>query len=141
MKQFTGLSFLSILLLAFLGVPRVIGHDLGWLNEGTFINALFVFIPVIIWVSIAVLKKEMHPFRSMLVLGAFHGVLLAAAHQILWGAAFPMPPELGGNFVNAPGYFKILIPRSAAVLSSIMTGIIMGTVLGLAALVIKKLLK
>ncbi len=141
MKKVTGLSFLSILLLAILGVPRVIGHDLGWFEEGTFINSMFVFIPVLIWMAVAVLNKNANPFRSMLVLGVIYGVMLALVHQVFWTASFPTLPELGGNFTAAPQYIRTIVPRIAAVMSSMMTGAIMGIVLGIVAFVIRKLVR
>lgn len=141
MKQFAGLSFLSILLLAMLGVPRIIGHDLGWLDEGTFMNSLFVFIPVIIWVAVAVLKQHVHPFRSMFALGVVFGVILALTHQILWTKTFPIAPELGGNLTEAPGYIRVFVPRIAAVFSSVITGTLMGVVLGIVAFILRKLIR
>lgn len=141
MKKFTGLSLLSILLLALLGVPRVIGHDLGWLDEGTFINSLFVFIPILIWLAVAVMKKQIYPFRLMLMLGVAFGVMLALTHQVLWTSSFEAQPQLGGNLTDTPAYIRIFVPRIAAVFSSIMTGTIMGVLLGGVAFIIRKLIR
>ena len=39
------LSMFTIMLLALLGVPRVIAHDLQWVDPHGFINRSLVFIP------------------------------------------------------------------------------------------------
>jgi len=141
MSKFTGTSFLSILFLALLAVPRVVLHDLGWLTEGTFINSLFVFIPVLIWIAAAVWCRNAHPFRMLLAAGIVFGVMLALVHQVFWAAAFPDMPGLGGNLAGAPDYISTIIIRSTAVVSSIVTGIMIGTLLGGVAFIIRKLIR
>lgn len=141
MRKFTGISFLSIIFLALLAVPRVVLHDLGWLTEGTLTNSLFVFAPVLIWVAAAVWCKNAHPFRMLFAAGIVFGIMLALVHQVFWTASFPDVPELGGNLAGVPDYVSIIVTRSAAVLSSLATGTMMGVLLGGVAFLIRKLIR
>lgn len=141
MRKITGVSFLSIIFLALLAVPRVVLHDLGWLTEGTFINSLFVFVPVLIWVAAAVWCEDAHPFRMLLAAGIVFGIMLALVHQVFWTVSFPDVPKLGGNLAGAPDYISIIVTRTAAVVSSLVTGTMMGVLLGGVAFIIRKLIR
>lgn len=48
-----GLPLVAIIGLALLAAPRVILHDLDIIHEGTAINALFVFLPPVVWIIVA----------------------------------------------------------------------------------------
>ncbi|WP_052747347.1 hypothetical protein [Salinicoccus sediminis] len=141
MRKFTGISFWRIIFLALLAVPRVVLHDLGWLTEGTFINSLFVFVPVLIWVAMAVWCEDAHPFRMLLAAGIVFGIMLALVHQIFWTVYFPDVLKLGGNLAGAPDYISIIVTRTAAVVSSLVTGTMMGVLLGGVAFIIRKLIR
>lgn len=129
-----GLSWAAIVGLALLAVPRVVLHDLGVIEEGTFVNALFVFVPALIWVAVAIIGRIADPFVTLLTVGACYGVLLAIGHQILWGVnTGDEPPRLGGNLADLdPGVQDVII-RVFAAFSSIFTGLIVGAVCGLVA--------
>src|SRR5699024_6490245 len=47
-----GLPMIGIIALALLAVPRVVLHDLGVITEGTWVNAIFVFVPPLIWIAV-----------------------------------------------------------------------------------------
>ncbi|MCK9868374.1 hypothetical protein AB0M72_11030 [Nocardiopsis dassonvillei] len=129
-----GLSWTAMALLALLAAPRVVLHDLGVIQEGTLVNALFVFVPPLVWVAVAVLTRAQNPFLTLLVVGLLYGVLLALGHQLLWNTAWEgNPPTLGGNLSDLPPAAHAVVVRGFAVVSSLFTGAAVGAVTGLAA--------
>ncbi|WP_084958451.1 hypothetical protein [Thermoactinospora rubra] len=132
----------AIIGLALLAVPRVVLHDLGVLQEGTFVNAVFVFLPPLVWIGVAVWTRVPNPFLTLLTVGACYGVFLAVTHQLLWGAAWgEAGPSLGGNLRDlAPGVQAVLL-RGFAVVSSLFTGVVVGALSGLVAWVARRVLR
>lgn len=129
-----GLPLIALIGLALLAAPRVPLHDLGIIEEGTFVNSLLVFVPPVIWVAVAVLKQVPNPLLTLLTIGFFYGVLLALGHQILWTESFgDDPPQLGGNLAGLDPTLEAVIIRSFAAVSSIFTGLIVGAISGLVA--------
>ncbi|MEU5856688.1 hypothetical protein [Nocardiopsis dassonvillei] len=129
-----GLPWTVIALLALLAAPRVILHDLGVIQEGTLVNALFVFVPPLVWVAVAVLARAPNPFLTLLAVGLLYGVLLALGHQLLWNTAWEGgPPRLGGNLGGLPPLAHAVVIRGFAVVSSLLTGAAVGAVTGLVA--------
>ncbi len=129
-----GLSWPALVVLALLAVPRVVLHDLHVIEEGTFVNALLVFVPVLVWIAVAWIARVPRPFLTLLVVGACYGVFLAVTHQLLWGSAFGgQPPRLGGELADASPATQQLILRVAAAVSGLLTGTVVGAVSGLAA--------
>lgn len=130
-----GLPWGAVIGLALLGVPRVILHDLDLVQEGTFVNLLLVFVPVIVWVAVVLRARVGRPFTTVLAVGGVYGVLLAVTHQLLWnvgldGAAL----QLGGNLEGlSPGVQEVIF-RVAGVFSSLATGLLVGAVVGVVAL-------
>src|SRR5699024_4018238 len=115
-----GLPLWTLAILALLGVPRVVLHDLGVIHEGTAPNLLLVVAPPLVWIAVVLAARVRRPFLTLLVTGALYGVLLGLAHQLLWGTAFP-----GG----APA---LLVPVAAA-RCSVRTGVVVGALAGLLA--------
>ncbi|MFC7375657.1 hypothetical protein ACFQRD_10310 [Brachybacterium sp. GCM10030268] len=137
-----GLSILAILGLALLGVPLVILHDLGVLHPGTLANMLLVFVPVIVWIVVAIAARVPRPFLTLLAIGACYGVLLAIGHQIFWGASFPDGgPSLGGNLSDLDPTAQAIVFRLVAVISSLFTGVIVGVLSGLVAELVRLILR
>lgn len=130
-----GMPIITLFLLALLGIPRVIAHDLKWIEEGTVVNSLFVFIPPIIWI-IVVLFKTNRPFKPLFWLGLIYGILLGVTHQVLWSVVFDVPPTLGGNLENLSPIVSTILMRFFAMLSSISTGAIIGLILGIVGVII-----
>ncbi len=125
---------MAIIGLALLAAPRVVLHDLGLISEGTFLNALFVFLPPLIWIVVALWKRVPNPFLTLLVVGAIYGVFLAIGHQLLWNVSFgENPPQLGGNLTDLDLGVQSIIVRLFAALSSLLTGVIVGAMSGLIA--------
>lgn len=137
-----GLPLIAILGLALLGVPRVIGHDLGVLEPGSLLNLLLVFVPVIVWITVALAARVPRPFLTLLAIGACYGVLLALGHQVLWGSAFPTGgPSLGGNLTELGPTLQAIVFRGAALISSLFTGVVIGVLSGLVAELVQLILR
>lgn len=129
-----GLPVIALIGLALLAAPRVILHDLGVLTEGTALNAVFVFVPLLIWIAVVLWKRVPNPFLTLLVVGAFYGVILLLGHQLLWDVAFAgNTPRLGGNLADLDPLLQSAIFRFFAGISSLFTGVIIGAITGLIA--------
>ncbi|MEV7227821.1 hypothetical protein AB0M79_12495 [Polymorphospora sp. NPDC051019] len=129
-----GLPLLAVISLALLATPRVVLHDLELIQEGTLVNALFVFVPPIIWIAVVLWKRVPNPFITLLVVGLFYGVFLALGHQLLWNVSFgDNPPALGGNLTDLDPAAQSVILRTFAGISSVFTGVIVGAITGLIA--------
>jgi hypothetical protein len=138
LRRKLGLSVPVVILLATIAAIRVPLHDLGIVPEGSVVAGLLVFVPLAVWLIVVLRRRVPNPFLALTVVGLAYGVMLAVVHQLLWGAAFDgNPPSLGGNFegVLAPG-LESLIVRGFAFFSSIVTGTLVGTVVGAVAWVI-----
>ncbi|RCK69273.1 hypothetical protein DT076_12490 [Desertihabitans brevis] len=137
-----GLPVVAIAGLALLGAPRVVLHDLGVLSEGTALNAVFVLAPPLVWVLVVLLARVTIPFRALLAVGAGYGVLLAVIHQLLWTHAFGgAPPQLGGTLADLDPTAQEALLRGNAVVSSLVTGLVVGALTGLVALALTVLLR
>ncbi len=123
-----GFSFLALVGLAALALPRVILHDLHIIDEGDVINWVLALGPFAVWIAAAVVKKVPNAFLTVLVIGVIFGVMLVVTHQLLWDAAFQGdPPALG----DSPA--ALIIPRVAAVFSGMFTSALTGAIAGLVA--------
>lgn len=129
-----GLSLITIVGLALLAALRVPLHDLDVIEEGSFVNSLLVFVPPVVWIAVAVLKRVPNPLLTLLAIGLCYGILLALGHQILWAESFgDDPPQLGGNLSDVDPTLEAVILRSFAAVSSLFTGLIVGAISGLVA--------
>ena len=127
-----GLPIWAIIALALLAAPRVVLHDLGIIREGTAINALFVVVPLLVWVLVTLWARVPNAFLTLLAVGIVYGIVLAVGHQLFWIAQFDgAPPRLGGRFADLdPGILNLIV-RGFAAVSSLLTGTAVGTVVGL----------
>ena len=134
-----GLPVPVIILLAALAVPRVVTHDLDIFPEGSFVNSLLVFVPLVVWLIFVLWRQVPYPFLTLTVIGLAYGVLLALAHQLLWEARWDGgPPRLDGNLegILNPALESVVF-RTFAFFSSIVTGTVVGATVGLVAWVIE----
>jgi hypothetical protein len=130
-----GLSLPMVVLLAAIAAIRVPLHDLGIIQEGSAAAALLVFVPLAVWVGVALQRQVPSPLLTLTVVGLAYGVMLAIIHQLFWGAAFGGDlPSLGGNLegVLAPGV-EAAVFRVSAFFSSLLTGTMVGAVTGAVA--------
>jgi hypothetical protein len=137
-----GLPAWLILTLGLLAAPRAVLHDLDIVNEGSPVNALLVFGPLVVWVVVAV-RLAGNPFLALLAAGGVYGICLAAVHNIFWGRTWSGdPPRLGGNLEGrlSSGAEELLL-RGATILSSLFTGLAVGTICGITAWAIKRLIR
>lgn len=109
-----GLPLSLVLLLGLLAVPRVVLHDLDVLHEGTAVNALFVFLPLFVWIVVAA-RWSGRPFVSLLAVGGVYGVGLGLVHNVLWSRR------------DLPDGLPV---RAAASVSSLFTGLALGALCG-----------
>ena len=124
-----GFSWPVLVALAALAAPRVVLHDLGVIEEGTFVNGLFVFVPPACWIATVLWKRPRRPFATVVTIGALYGVFLAIGHQLLWNAAVGGDnPTLGGNLAEIDPAIQEGLIRAAAVVSSLVTGTLVGVV-------------
>ncbi|WP_116247315.1 hypothetical protein [Nocardiopsis sp. FIRDI 009] len=136
-----GLPFPLIVLLALLSVPRVVLHDLSVVEEGTFVNGLFVFVPPLVWTAVVLVRRAPHPFATLLVVGVLSGVFLALVHQLLWDVSWGADrPALGGNLADLTPAVQAVLIRGAAVVSGLVTGTVVGALCGLVALAIRRVM-
>jgi len=137
-----GFSWPVLAGLAALAAPRVILHDLGAVQEGTFVNALLVFVPPLCWIAAVLFRRPPRPFLTVVVIGALYGVFLMAGHQLMWDTAFGgSTPRLGDRLAAlGPGSQELLL-RTAAALSSLVTGVVVGVVTGAVAVLLSRLVR
>jgi hypothetical protein len=136
-----GLPVSVIILLAAIAAIRVPLHDLGIVPEGSVVAGLLVFVPLAIWLTVVLGRRVANPFLTLVVTGFAYGVMLALIHQLLWATAHDgSPPSLGGNLEGerGPG-LEAVVFRTSAFLSSLVTGTLMGAVVGVLAWVIQRL--
>lgn len=130
-----GLPVIALVGLAALAAPRVILHDLGIVTEDDPLTLLLVFLPIAVWIAVAVATRVPNPFLTLLVVGLFSGAFLAIGHQVLWLEAFDgVPPSIGDGPAGE------IVPRIAAFPSSVFTGTIVGAISGLIAWGIRRVL-
>ncbi|WP_408010279.1 hypothetical protein ACJROX_08305 [Pseudalkalibacillus sp. A8] len=129
-KNRLGLPVVTLFLLALLGIPRVIAHDLNWVEPGGLSNMLLVFIPPLIWLGVVV-KKTTKPFKPLLLIGIFYGILLGFTHQLLWTSVFDSSPTLGSTLSDVSVSTNALITRMFGFISSLLTGTVVGLIVGL----------
>jgi hypothetical protein len=122
-----GFSWPVLIGLAALAAPRVVLHDLGVIEEGSFVNGLFVFVPPACWVAAVLWKRPHRPFATVVVIGAIYAVFLAVGHQLLWDAAFPAA-------LDSP------VPESAMRVAAGISSLVVGTLVGVVAGAIAALL-
>jgi hypothetical protein len=136
-----GFSWPILTALAALAAPRVVLHDLGIIEEGTFVNGLFVFVPPACWIAAVLWKRPRRPFATVVAIGALYGVFLAIGHQLLWNAAVGgNAPALGGNLAEVDPAVQEGFIRAAAVVSSLVTGTLVGVVAAAVAVGLGRLL-
>ena len=136
-----GLSLPAIVLLAAIAAIRVPLHDLGMVPEGSILAGLLVFVPLAIWLVVVLRRRVPNPLLTPTVVGFAYAVMLAAIHQVFWGAGFGGdPPSLDGNLegVLAPGV-EAAVFRVSAFFSSLVTGTVVGALTGAVAWAIARL--
>ncbi|WP_144120831.1 hypothetical protein [Catellatospora sichuanensis] len=134
MRHRVGFSLPVLVGLAALAAPRVVLHDLDVIQEGTFVNGLFVFVPPLCWIAAVLWRRPPRPFLTVVVVGAIYGVFLAVGHQLLWAHALGgVAPTLGGNLADLDPTVQELLLRTAAAVSSLVTGVLVGVLTGAVA--------
>ncbi|AYF29539.1 hypothetical protein CSH63_19115 [Micromonospora tulbaghiae] len=132
-----GFPWPALVALAALAAPRVVLHDLDVVPEGTVVAALLAVGPALCWVAAVLWRRPPRPFLTMVVIGALYGVFLAVGHQVFWDSSLGMDaPGLAGL---EPGAREALL-RGAAVMSSLVTGTMVGVIAGAVAVLLSRML-
>ena len=135
-----GLPVWQVAALAALAMPRVFLHDMGVSVPGP-VQALLVFGPPLVWLTVAVVRRIPSPLVTLLVIGGLYGVGLAVVHNLFWSGVFgDRPPQLGGNLAGqlSPGTQEVVF-RIATSASSLLTGLVVGLISGLLAVLVRRL--
>ncbi|MEU8365983.1 hypothetical protein [Micromonospora tulbaghiae] len=136
-RRTLGFPWPAVVALAALAAPRVVLHDLDVVPEGTAVAALLAVGPPLCWVAAVLWRRPPRPFLTMVVIGALYGVFLAAGHQVFWDSSLGMDaPGLAGL---EPGARETLL-RGAAVMSSLVTGTMVGVIAGAVAVLLSRVL-
>ena len=137
-----GLPGWLIVVLGLLALPRAVLHDLEVVAEGSPVNSLLALGPLAIWIIVAA-QLARNPFPALLATGGVHGVGLAAVHNIFWGRGGDGgPPRLGGNLGGRlPAGAEEFVLRGATTVSSVFTGLAVGTVCGVIAWAVSRLVR
>lgn len=134
-KLKTDIPFWIIVVLALLAIPRVFIHDLHLLPLDSSIYRLLALGPLVGWVLLATLRNNKRPVYDFIILGLVFGLLLAITHQLTWEASWgDNPPQLHGNLAGQlDPTIEGLLLRGAAVISSLVTGVVFGCIVALIA--------
>ncbi|MEV4343182.1 hypothetical protein AB0J83_01690 [Actinoplanes sp. NPDC049596] len=116
-----GLRAWVIVVLGLLAAPRAVLHDLDLVQERTGINAALVFLPLLVWLVVAV-RWSSNPFLSLLTAGGVYGVALGVIHNVLWDGEARLA----------------LLLRGAMTVSSLFTGLAVGAICGAAAWLLRR---
>ena len=101
-----------------------------------------MFVPLVVWIAVAVLRRVPNPFLTLVVVGAVYGVFLMLGHQLLWNLAWEGgPPSLGGNLGDLSPGAQEAVMRGFSALSSLVTGTLVGAATGVVAWGLGKLLR
>ena len=135
-----GFSWPALVGLSALAAPRVVLHDLGVIEEGSFVNGLFVFVPLACWIAAVLWRRPARPFLTTVVLGLIYGVFLAVGHMLFWDTAFgDGVPALGGPLADlSPAALETFL-RVQVVVTSLLTGTAVGVITGAVALLLLRL--
>lgn len=127
--------------LASLGLVRVLFHDLHLFEEFSLVSGGLSLVVALIWTIVVIQKRVTRPFTTLLMIGGIYGLLLALMHQLFWDSFWGNHlPSLDGNLSGIVSVqFEEIVLRTFAFLSSILTGLVVGAVLGLITVVIKSL--
>ncbi|WP_448609247.1 hypothetical protein [Geodermatophilus sp. URMC 60] len=139
-RRVLGFSWPVLIALAALAAPRVVLHDLGILEEGSAVNGLFVFAPPACWIATVLWKRPPRPFATVVVIGTLYGVLPAIGHQVLWDATSGAgTASLGGDLGGIDPAVQEGLLRVAVIVSSLVTGVLVGGVTAAVALLLHRI--
>ncbi|GHJ54348.1 hypothetical protein Nm8I071_36550 [Nonomuraea sp. TT08I-71] len=135
-RRTLGFSWPALVTLAALAAPRVALHDLGVVPEGTVAAALLALVPPLCWVAALLWRRPPRPFLAAVVIGALYGVFLAAGHQLFWDETLGMD---GSGLAGTDPAAREGMLRAAALVSSLVTGTVVGVITGGMAAVVRRL--
>jgi hypothetical protein len=141
-RRALGFSWPALVGLAALAAPRVVLHDLGVIEEGSFVNGLLVFVPLACWIAAVLWRRPSRPFLTTVALGVIYGIFLAAGHMLFWDAVFEGGPlTSGGPLVDVDPSAQEAFLRGHVLVSSLLTGTAVGVITGAVALVVLRVVR
>lgn len=126
--------------LALLSAPRIIAHDSNIVDLESTPYIMLAVVPLIVYAGIAIVLRTWRPFYNFMVLGVLLGVVLAVTHQLMWDIAWAEgAPAIGGSLKDRfdPATEEVIL-RVFAFISSLLTGLVMGAVFGLLAVIAQR---
>ncbi|WP_435769601.1 hypothetical protein [Nocardioides sp. SYSU DS0651] len=133
-RRTLGLPLWLVVGLAALAVPRIVLHDLGT-PVGPLVQALLTFGPPVVWVLVALRARVPSPVLTLVTVGTLYGCALALTHNLMWDTVFTDgDPTLGGALAGELDEdTEEALLRTAAGVSSVFTGMVLGLISGLVA--------
>jgi hypothetical protein len=127
----TDMSLVLLVVLAAIALPRVIVVDLQLLSfESPLYKALAVG-PFLVYLAIALFRKNKRPFYDFIILGVLLGLFVAITHQITWDE------NISGLKGNLQGFFspavEEIVIRTVIFIRIFATRLLVGVVFGLIA--------
>lgn len=120
--------------LAALALAWVLLDQFGILEDGSTLSAIVAFLPFALWVAIVVWRQVPRPFSTLVRIGIIHGVMLAVVYQVMWdGTGSGYPPFIGNTVSEMPEIAREVVVRAFAVVTSVLTGALLGVITGIAA--------
>jgi hypothetical protein len=130
----TDMPLVLLVVLAVIAIPQVIVDDLQLLSLESLESPLYKALaagPFLIYLAIALFRKNKRPFYDFIILGALLGLFVAITHQITWDENVSgLKGILQGFF--SPAVEEIVI-RFVVFIRMLATRLLVGVVFGLIA--------
>lgn len=112
------------------------------IESGSTLSALVAFVPFALWVAVVLWRDVPRPFATLVRIGVIYGVMLAIAYQVLWdGVGSGYPPFIGTTVSEMAEPARDLVVRAFAIFTSLLSGVLVGVITGIAAWGIGKFLR
>ncbi|WP_162463223.1 hypothetical protein [Paenibacillus psychroresistens] len=127
----TDMPLVLLVVLAAIGIPQVVVKDLQLFSFESILYKALTIGPFLVYLAIALFRKNKRPFYDFIVLGALLGLFVAVTHQITMDKNVP---ELKGYLKDffSPAVEEISI-RIVIFVRILVTRLIAGAVFGLIA--------
>lgn len=127
----TDMSLVLLVFMAVIGIPQVVVKDLQLLSLESTLYKVLTLGPFLVYLAIALFRKNKRPFNDFVVLGALLGLFVAVTHQITMDKNVHEFKDNVKDFFS-PAVEDIFI-RIVIFIRILVTKLIAGAVLGLIA--------
>ena len=126
-----------LLTLVAIGLPRTVLADLDIVEPESGLLYYFLALgPFAVWLAVAIFRRTSRPIMDFTVLGAAYGLSLAVVHHVLWNADAGYGNRPPASAVEFAGNFGAGLQEIALHGYTVMLGMVIGIVSGLAAALI-----